>query len=197
MFSNLRTQAFSTLLLIGLVISGGCSRVKDFRFGDNWDSAASYSNPVATRIEYPTVKSCLEPEVVDVPRPLSLQNPAELETITLTLNDAIQYALANGDILRTLGGSVVASPQGTLTKFNPAIVETNPQAGVEAVLSAFDAQVAGQLVLAEEQRSQQYNVSNLPANCVPANAFHLQLCHFKNHRNRCQFRRSPCGELQP
>lgn len=144
MYSNLRTQAFS-MLLIGIAMAAGCSRVKDFRFSENWDSAASYSNPVATRIEYPTVKSCLEPEVVNVQRPLSLQNPAELETIALTLNDAIQYALANGDILRSLGGSVVANPQGTLTKFNPAIIETNPQAGVEAALSAFDAQVAGQL----------------------------------------------------
>ncbi|MEZ6074461.1 MAG: TolC family protein [Pirellulaceae bacterium] len=47
--------------------------------------------------------------------------------------------------MRTLGGGVVQTPLASRTNFDPAITESNPLTGVEAALSAFDTQVAGQL----------------------------------------------------
>lgn len=119
--------------------------MKSFKLTDTWQSTPSYHSPVATKIEYPNVRSSLQSEAIASIEPLTLENPADLPAVEITLDDAIQRALAQSDILRSLGGSVVNAAQATSTKYDPAIVETNPNSGVEAALSAFDAQVAGQL----------------------------------------------------
>lgn len=129
-----------------VVSTVGCTGVKKkFQFTDTWDCAPSYHQSVATRIEYPSVQSCLAPEITTSPAPHALENPADLQTQEIELNAVVQQALANSDILRTLGGSVVQSAAGSRTKFDPALTESNPATGVEAALSAFDAQVAGSL----------------------------------------------------
>jgi outer membrane protein TolC len=52
---------------------------------------------------------------------------------------------SNSSVIRSLGGSVVAAPGGAQTIFQPALVETDPRASVEAALSAFDAQLSSSL----------------------------------------------------
>lgn len=139
-----KTKALKWFLAC-LLASAGCSPAKQFRFDDTWESAPSYHTSLATQIEYPNVRSHLHPQIVAAPQPLTVENPSELPTREMPLDESIQIALANSDILRSLGGSVVQSAVGTRTNYDPAITESNPQAGVEAALSAFDAQVAGQL----------------------------------------------------
>jgi hypothetical protein len=70
----------------------------------------------------------------------------------LSLPEAIQFAMTNSTILRSTGASVVQAPNAINTTYNPAIVETNPQAGVEAALSAFDAQMSTQLFWQKNNR---------------------------------------------
>lgn len=123
----------------------GCTGIKKFSFSQSWEQAPSFNHAIATQIEYPNVKSCLAPAVVTSPAPLSLENPADLPSIELSLQDAVQQALAHSDILRTLGGSVVQAPQGFRSSYDPALIESNPLGGVSAALSAFDAQVTSQL----------------------------------------------------
>ncbi|GIW98713.1 MAG: secretion protein [Pirellulaceae bacterium] len=132
-----------------------CARLRDRTLNSAPQSGETYYAPEQTRIEYPSVKSYLEPEVVQTPPPLALENPAELPTRDIELNEAIQLALSNAEILRSLGGSVVQAPAGVRTKFDPAVTESNPIGGVEAALSAFDAQVASQLF---------WNVNDRPNN---------------------------------
>ena len=123
----------------------GCTPAKQFRFNDSWESAPSYHASLATQIEYPNVHSNLQPQVANAPRPLAIENPSDLPARDLQLDEAIQIALANSDILRTLGGSVVQNSQIAQTNYDPAITESNPLGGVEAALSAFDTQATGQL----------------------------------------------------
>ncbi len=77
--------------------------------------------------------------------PLTVQNPSELPTFDIRLNEAIRQALMSSNVLRSLGGSVVLAPQGTPTVLDAALSDSNPQGGVEAALAAFDAQVSSQL----------------------------------------------------
>ncbi|MCA9132689.1 MAG: TolC family protein, partial [Planctomycetales bacterium] len=143
-------------LSVSLVVASGCTPLKKFQFGDTRQSAASYHTTLATQIEYPNVRSSLQPEVVSTPQPLTIENPADLQSRDIELDEAIQIALANSDILRSLGGSVVStSALGSRTVFDPAITESNPLGGVEAALSAFDTQAAGQLF---------WNVNDRPNN---------------------------------
>jgi outer membrane protein TolC len=131
---------------MGLIAFSGCMTPRQTDIGPTWEDDPSYRFPVETQIEYPAVRSNLEPQVANTSRPLSLENPADIPTFDLELNDAIEMALSNSEILRSLGGSVVQNPLGTQTKFEPARAASDPLAGPEAALSAFDAQVAGGLL---------------------------------------------------
>ncbi len=59
--------------------------------------------------------------------------------IPMTLEDCIRQALATSKIMRDLGGTVVRSPQSVNSNVDPALVYSDPRAGEEAALSAFDA----------------------------------------------------------
>jgi len=58
----------------------------------------------------------------------------------MTLDEVVQIALANSTVLRGFGGRVVESPALAKTIYGPTVRATNPDRGVEAALSAFDAQ---------------------------------------------------------
>ncbi len=84
--------------------------------------------------------------------PLTLSTFEQMPSWDLTLEEAVNMALTNNKILQRLGGVVVSSPQATATTYEQAIVETNPNASVEAALSAFDAQVATSLFFNHNER---------------------------------------------
>ncbi len=159
---TLRSNRALKWCCVALVIFSGCTSVKKFDFSDSWENAPSYHESLATKIEYPNVQSSLVPQIASAPAPLALENPADLVTRDLLLNDAIQIALSNSDILRTLGGSVVQAPAGTRTNFDPALVESNPFQGVEAALSAFDAQIVSQLFWQVNNRPNNVAVDDSP-----------------------------------
>jgi outer membrane protein TolC len=135
----------ATLLAFSSVLASGC-RGPIQRF-EAWQESAdkSYYQQFATQIEYPDVASCPQPGLDSTPMPLSVQNPSELPVWDLTFQEVLTSCLQSSQIFRDLGGSVVNGSNSALTVFDPAVVETNPQGGVEAALSAFDAQVATQL----------------------------------------------------
>lgn len=70
----------------------------------------------------------------------------------MTIDEAIQMALANSTVLRDLGAQVLQSPGTTPTIYSPAIQSTNGTSGVEAALSAFDAQLAGDFFYEDNER---------------------------------------------
>lgn len=70
----------------------------------------------------------------------------------LTIDETIQIALANSTVLRNLGARVIQAPGATPTVYGPAIQTTDPAGGIESALSAFDAQIAGDLVFEDNDR---------------------------------------------
>jgi outer membrane protein TolC len=152
----MRAQSYRSLTAwwcVLMIIATGCNPRRPFSFRDSWQSAPSYHQTVATQIEYPNVQSFLEPESAQVPEPFRLENPADLPSREIYLQEAINYALNNGDVLRSLNASVVQlNPLGIFTKFNPALAESDPRFGIEAALSAFDAQVLGRLFWQKDNR---------------------------------------------
>lgn len=79
-------------------------------------------------------------ESLSSPAPRTLQTQGTPQYWDMSLEEAIQVTLANSRVLRDLGGAVVRAPASTRTTLDPATVETDPRTGVEAALSAFDAQ---------------------------------------------------------
>lgn len=68
----------------------------------------------------------------------SLQNA---EYRDLTLAETIRLALSNSQVLRDLGATVLRAPEQVATDQSLGLVQTDPQSGIEAALSAFDAQL--------------------------------------------------------
>lgn len=156
-----RFKKLAYLLSTAAVLSSGCNPNRPFRLRDSWQSAPSHYQTVATQIEYPNVASVLKTEVVQSPEPFRLENPADLPSRELLLADAINIALSNGEILRSLNASVVQNAAGTGTKFAPAIAESNPLTGVEGALSAFDAQVSSKLFFRHDNRPNNVDPTNV------------------------------------
>ena len=146
-------RSFRTLALISLLVALGCqSHHQPMEFG----SVESYM-PFVQQIEYPdaTPNQLGSLDIRETQAPPSIRSPEETEKWPLTLEEVTRIALANSEVIRDLGGRVVASPATSSTIYDPAIREADPRFGVEAALSAFDAQLAGSLFI--EQRDRQVN----------------------------------------
>lgn len=61
----------------------------------------------------------------------------------VTLTEVIQLALQNSTVIRDLGGRVVSQPGQTNSNLNPVLIGSDPRIGIDAALSAFDAQLSG------------------------------------------------------
>ncbi|MCA9152551.1 MAG: TolC family protein, partial [Planctomycetales bacterium] len=109
---------------------------------------------VATQIEYPD--ACVQPAsaIGEHPlRPHTVREPEPEEIWTVSLDQVVQLALANSQVMREIGGRIVQSPQTMSSVYDPSLQVTNPLTGEEAALSAFDAQLASGLFLSRDDRS--------------------------------------------
>lgn len=147
--------------LIVLVVFSGCSPVQPFYFHEDGD--LSHYLDRATDIEYPDVDEPRLAEVDQAHAPYRISRPEDLEPWDLTLEEVISIALNNSKIVRTSGnlgqigsqglqtGQILGSTSGVsrgdlrtngiASAYNVGLTETDPDTGVEAQLSAFDAQI--------------------------------------------------------
>jgi outer membrane protein TolC len=87
-------------------------------------------------------------EVEGAVRPFSLENRDPKEQWDLRLEEAVQIALANSKVMKSIGGQILgppefltrSSPSLVPTIYDPAVIESDPRGGVEAALSVFDTQ---------------------------------------------------------
>lgn len=134
------TPRSSLLLAICLlqVFAVGCrSRsLGDFKASNEVDSY----HAVASQIEYPSGSQASNSREWASLEPLTLTTDTEPEYWDVDLEQVIQLALSQSRILRDLGGTILQSPSSVSTYWDPALQETDPQFGIDAALSAFDAQ---------------------------------------------------------
>lgn len=143
--TSLRRKAILVALMA--TTPSGCSLIPD-RGPAPHDTRTSYHDTVGMQIEYPDIKDCpCEPGQVAMSSapPLTFEDPATIPTMDMTLAEAVRIAVGQSPVLRTIGGAVVQAPAGARTIYDPALSYANPLGGVEAALSAFDAQVNGVL----------------------------------------------------
>ncbi|MEO2010271.1 MAG: transporter, partial [Pirellulaceae bacterium] len=83
--------------------------------------------------------------------PTTLRNAKEKAFWNISLEEVVRITLENSEVIRDIGGRIVASPGATKTRLDSALEETNPLSGVEAALSAFDAQFNTSLDLTHDE----------------------------------------------
>ncbi|NNE00292.1 MAG: TolC family protein, partial [Pirellulaceae bacterium] len=175
--SPLAVRARRAILASLVAMTAGCGVLEKIT-PTPIESTPSYHDNHGLRIEYPQVHAAAtEPAVqaVAASEPLVLQDPSELPTMELTLQEAVQLAVQQSPVLRTIGGTVVTAPQATQTIYDPALTSASPQLGTEAALAAFDAQYTQQLF---------WNKVDTPNNVNPADLSDPILSQFLRGANR-------------
>ncbi len=138
----------SPLLLLGFVFAVGifgCKPQQPFYLFEDGD--LSHYVGKATEIDYPDVDVQTLGEVEGATRPFSLENRDAKEVWDLRLEEAVQIALANSKVMKSIGGTIIGppdflvrSPGAVASIYDPAVAESDPRSGVEAALAAFDTQ---------------------------------------------------------
>ncbi|MEL7498542.1 MAG: TolC family protein [Planctomycetota bacterium] len=84
--------------------------------------------------------------------PNALADYSSISYSPISLADCIQRALADSEVFRKLGGTIVSQPGSVDTALDPALAFTDPLIGEQAALSAFDANVAASLFFENNDR---------------------------------------------
>ncbi len=142
MFIATSGPRFALLLAFFSAAFAGCTLHKP----DEWDfNCSKCAEPLTPgccpnqlKIDEPCKSACLADECPLPIGPSEIGRNFEPEYFNLTLDQAISITLQNSKVLRDLGGTVLANPNGTSTAYDPAAVYADPRFGEEAALSAFD-----------------------------------------------------------
>ncbi len=105
-----------------------------------------------TQIEAPFAETCHFDQLIGDGDPRDVLDSSRLEYWDLSLQDAIHQALAHSKVMQDLGGTVLRAPDTISTAYDPAIHETSPLLGVEAALSAFDAEFSARALCEKNDR---------------------------------------------
>ena len=182
-------QAFWTAITSIAVVLSGCAPQQPFYFYEDGD--LSHYVGMATELEHPDLEECSDMAGQGTMPPLTLENVNFDETWDLKLEDAVKITLENSRVMRTLGGrltpggprpstqgqtdgqitatpgAVLSQPLAIQTVYDPAIIESGPQSGVEAALSEFDAQLQGSLIHDDTDRPQNVQTNQFGGFFVP------------------------------
>jgi outer membrane protein TolC len=182
------------LIALVLAVASGCRPhlpPVDFwghRDSDRYQQLAAAAQAAPVEIE--------SEESAPACRPVTLQNFHEQQPWDMPLQEALRLALANSRVVRQLppqqaplqGGAsvppsndgVLRSPDGAASVYDPAI-QTTSVAGVDAALSAFDANFATSMLW--EKNEQPINVS-VPAEVIFARDFIQDRATFRGELNK-------------
>ncbi len=182
-FMSRHTPVVGLAIAVGLIAFAGCEPQQPF-YLKHVDGDLSHYKGVATEIEYPDVEADRLSDVSAAKRPFSLLNNEPQEIWNLTLEEAVRTALANNKVIRNIGGQIQGAPSfilsnlgGAPTIYDPAIAESDPRAGTEAALAAFDAQFASSVLW--ERADTPENVNPLLANIGSANIYEHDIGKFQ------------------
>ncbi len=141
--SKLIRSQLTFLPLCLLVVIVGCRSRRDCTFKAT--ALDDCYRTVATEIEYPVTQCSSMSSDWAVLEPLSLTSTEQPEYWDVKLEEVVQMALSQSKVFRDLGGVLLRAPSTVETYWDPAIRETDPRFGIDAALSAFDAQLSASI----------------------------------------------------
>jgi outer membrane protein TolC len=157
---NRPLHRLATLLLIMVLTATGCSPTQPFYLHEDGD--LSHYVATVTELENPDVEQVSLAEVTQARAPLTLSDSEFNNYRDVTLEECVSIALQNSKVIRNLGSltqftiadGLVARTGSSMTVYDPAVFESDPQYGVEAALSEFDAQFATNVFWEKTDRPQ-------------------------------------------
>ena len=128
-----------TLLLAPCLFSG-CAASRN-----QWDKTVGNDtyevDRISKQLDNPSPSIINQVSMTSEPVTALTLSESEVTYIDMALSDVLQRAMEHSTILRDIGGIVLRSPDTVNTGFATQMQETDPRFGIEAALSAFDAQL--------------------------------------------------------
>lgn len=109
---------------------------------ENARNDTSQLDSISSRVDNPQTQRVANVSMADPFTPRHLADMASVSYYDLTLDEVLYIAMENSQVLRDLGGTILRSPDSVKSRFTPGAVQTDPRFGMEAALSAFDAQLS-------------------------------------------------------
>lgn len=129
----------SIVCALMLLVISGC------RSGDSWRETIANETVdvdiIERKFDHPTAE--VHP-VAWSGTPVTIRHRADLDTIVyrdMTLDEVLQVAMQNSDVLRELGGTILRNPNEVFSRYTGDLAFTDPRFSPEAALSAFDTQL--------------------------------------------------------
>lgn len=128
-------------MLIGPCLLSGCASSRQ-----QWDKTVrndtSEIDYITKQIDNPSLGVINQVSMTAEPVTALTLAASEITYVDVALNDVLSKAMQHSTILRDIGGIVLRSPDTVNTGYSTRLQETDPRFGMEAALSAFDAQLA-------------------------------------------------------
>ena len=141
------------LMSVVAISAAGCTLRKT---NPVFEADLSHYRGLARATAFPDSQAIVTDFQSDVSSPRTIRDPRDpsdpKEWWDMRLEDALQIAVTRSPVLRDLGGTVVRSPASIRTIHGPAIDASEPRAGMEGALSAFDAQVTTSVFVEKNDR---------------------------------------------
>src|SRR5579872_608142 len=126
------------LVIAACVALCGCGLPKQRKVADEAFDDVSVYDSTSLGLEQPALATDDPFNLAATARPITIQDEPQ-DYRDMSLEEVVATAIRNSRVLRDLGGVLLRAPAAAHTTFDPALVETDPRFGVEATLSAFDA----------------------------------------------------------
>lgn len=159
---NRPLQRLVALILMMLLTVTGCAPTQPFYLHEDGD--LSHYVATVTELENPDVDQVALEEVTQARPPLTLSEADFHNFRDVTLEECVTIALQNSKVIRNLGSltqfaiadGLVGRTAASATVYDPAVFESDPQFGVEAALSEFDAQFTTKVFWEKTDRPQNF-----------------------------------------
>ncbi|HWL09508.1 MAG TPA: TolC family protein [Planctomicrobium sp.] len=135
-----RWKAISAAILMSMSLTGGsgCSTSPNYR--ETIGNDTTHVNAVMRRVDEKIDAVLTEDPLIEPHTLEKFSHKTEQTYRDLTLSEAVSLAMTNSEVLRDLGATVLRAPEVISTRYRQGIQQTDPRFGMEAALSAFDAQ---------------------------------------------------------
>ncbi len=129
-------------LWLGVIVGCSPSVRKEFQFRPLSVSDHRTAQAIDEAAQFPAASHLPEQYQGTSPGVFETEN---LQFVDVTVDDVVRMAMANGRVLRDLGGRIVSNPNQVVTTDIPELIRSDASTGVAAALAAFDAQWQGTL----------------------------------------------------
>lgn len=131
------------LIVLGPVLLSGCASNRVHQWDKTVNNDTCEIDAISQQIDNPGPHLIQTVAMTSQPVTALSVSEDEVSYRDMTLDEVLRLAMQNSTILRDIGGVVLRAPDTLKSGYTTGLQETDPRFGMEAALSAFDAQLNG------------------------------------------------------